>query len=122
MEYVYLNMWKQLREIEQYAAIAAYGTELDGMPLLHLYILASLYEMDGQNASALARSVGREATSFTPILDKLERNGLVFRVADTYDRRAVFIHVAPKGVELKPAIETALDAINIKFASPVTSN
>ena len=61
------------------------------------YILAELFASDGQHASTLARAVGVLPTSFTPILDVLEKRKLIVRKPDTVDRRAVCIHLTPKG-------------------------
>jgi hypothetical protein len=66
---------------------AVYGRAIDDLELgvIGWYVLRALYQQDGQHASELARAVGRAATSFTPILDKLEDRGLVERCADPHD-------------------------------------
>jgi DNA-binding MarR family transcriptional regulator len=64
-----------------------------GLTIIEWYILRALYERDGQQASELARAVGRAATSFTPNLDKLQQKGYVERRPDPTDRRAVHIYL-----------------------------
>jgi DNA-binding MarR family transcriptional regulator len=78
-------------------------------------IMNSLFADDGQHASVLANSVGRAATSFTPILDRLQKKGYVERRSDSADRRAVKIFITKKGHAnkdridaLNPAIQNAL--------------
>lgn len=66
------------------------------LTVIEWYILRELYEQDGQHASELARAVGRAATSFTPILDKLQNKDLVERKPDPSDRRAVYIYLTEK--------------------------
>ena len=58
-----------------------YRQELEtlGLSVVEWYILRMLYEQDGQMASRLADGVGRPATSFTPILDKLQDKGFIER-------------------------------------------
>lgn len=53
--------------------------------------------VDGMMASHLAKAVGRAATSFTPILDKIEKKGLIERRQHLSDRRAVQIFFTEKG-------------------------
>lgn len=74
------------------------------LAVIEWYILRSLYEEDGQHASALARAVGRAATSFTPNLDKLQNKGFVERRPDPSDRRAVRIYLTPAGQQQRQAV------------------
>ena len=59
--------------------------------------LAELYANDGQHAKTLAQAVGILQTSFTPVLDTLQKRNLIVRKPDAVDRRAVYIHLTPKG-------------------------
>lgn len=74
------------------------------LAVIEWYILRSLYEEDGQHASALARAVGRAATSFTPNLDKLQNKGFLERRPDPSDRRAVRIYLTPAGQQQRQAV------------------
>lgn len=65
---------------------------------IEIYIIAALLEKDGIFASALANRVGRAATSFTPILDKLQAKKFIERKSDAEgDRRAINIHLTDFG-------------------------
>ncbi len=80
------------------------------LTVIEWYILRSLYEVDGQHASALARAVGRAATSFTPNLDKLQAKGYVERQPDPHDRRAVRIFLTQKGQAIREEVlQSAVD-------------
>jgi DNA-binding MarR family transcriptional regulator len=83
-----------------------------GLTVIEWYILRALYDQDGQHASELARAVGRAATSFTPILDKLQDKGLVERRPDPTDRRAVRIYLTPKGVAQRKAVLNSAEQID----------
>ncbi|MBI1279715.1 MAG: MarR family transcriptional regulator, partial [Anaerolineaceae bacterium] len=90
---IWCNLDIALRNLDQ-----VYGQIIEplGLTVIEWYILRSLYEQDGQHASELARAVGRAATSFTPILDKLQNKDMIERRPDASDRRAVRIYLTSK--------------------------
>jgi DNA-binding MarR family transcriptional regulator len=93
---------------------AVYQQILDplGLSVIELYILRTLYEEDGQLPSRLARSVGRPATSFTPILDKIVGKGLVERRPDPTDRRSINVYLTDKALRMRTEVEKAAEIIN----------
>jgi DNA-binding MarR family transcriptional regulator len=103
---LWCNLDVALRTTDQYFRQYIRPAELT---VIEWYILRSLYEVDGQHASALARAVGRAATSFTPNLDKLQTKGYVERQADPHDRRAVRIFLTQKGQDVR---EDVLESAN----------
>lgn len=82
-----------------------------GIPSSGLEVLENLMEQDGQPASVLARSVGRAATSFTPILDKIQDKGLILRRPDPEDRRVVRIYITANGEAAAKKAKQQMDAI-----------
>ncbi len=87
--------------------IDAFLSDLTEVDFIEYRILKSLLENDGQMASKLAISVGRVATSFTPILDRLENKGWVIRTPHANDRRAVKIFIAEgKALDAKALVAT----------------
>ncbi len=103
---VWCNLDVALRNVDQ--IIRKFVRPL-GLTVIEWYILRALYEKDGQQASELARVVGRAATSFTPNLDKLQqKKGLIERRPDPDDRRAVRIYLTPTAEKLRSKVlETA---------------
>ena len=75
-----------------------------GLNLIEWYVLRFLYEQDGQQASQIAKGVGRAATSFTPILDKLEEKSLIERQSHPSDRRAVKVYLTKRGRALEKQV------------------
>jgi DNA-binding MarR family transcriptional regulator len=118
---VYVKVFKQLMKIEQEAKRLVGGSAAEGLASIDIHILHALYVQDGQHPSTLAQAVGRAATSFTPLLDKLERCGLIERQPDKTDRRAVHIHLTDKGWALRGKIENVVAAIDEQFAGQVES-
>jgi MarR family transcriptional regulator, organic hydroperoxide resistance regulator len=105
---LWCNLDIALRNLDQ-----IYGQSINplGLNIIEWYILRALLEEDSRHASELARSVGRAATSFTPILDKLQEKGLIERKADPSDRRAVRITLTDKARQQKRAITEVANRI-----------
>lgn len=74
---------------------------------------------DGVRQVALVEALGMEAPSLVPLLDQLERGGLVERRPDPTDKRAKTLHLTPAGrdlaaraeVEAKRVRDAAMQAI-----------
>lgn len=113
---VYIKTFKQLRKIESEGQRLLEHSAADDLTLMGAHILYALFEEDGQHASTLARAVGREATSFTPLLDKLEKKGLIERRADKLDRRAVFIFATREARAIRHVVENVVESIEEQFA------
>jgi DNA-binding MarR family transcriptional regulator len=109
---MWCNIAVALRNIEGHYAVAA---EKVGMNVLEWYIIRALLAQDGQQASELARAVGRAPTSFTPILDKLQARGLIERRPHGVDRRALSIHLTPTSEALRAQIEAEAQDVEVKI-------
>lgn len=67
-----------------------------------------LYARDGRSAKDLARELQVDAATMTPLLDRLEKRGLVRRCPDPDDRRATRVCLEERAHRLRPALEAAL--------------
>lgn len=105
---LWCNLDIALRNIDQ---IYSQSVESLGLTVIEWYILRALYEQDGQHASELARAVGRAATSFTPILDKLQHKDMIQRRPDPADRRAVRIYLTNTAQEYRQRVMETADQI-----------
>lgn len=92
------------------------------LTVIEWYVLRALFERDGQHASELARAVGRAATSFTPNLDKLQRNGYVERRPDQSDRRAVRIFLTDKARACEGEVRESARLIDQYIHAPFDSS
>jgi DNA-binding MarR family transcriptional regulator len=115
---LWCNLDIALRTLDQ-----VYGQVIDpmGLTVIEWYILRALYEQDGQHASELARAVGRAATSFTPILDKLQHKNLIERRPDPADRRAVRIHLTEKGRDQKDNVAASAEKIEANLRQVISN-
>ena len=105
---LWCNLDIALRNLDQ-----VYGrvTQPLDLSIIEFYIVRTLMEQDGRHASDLAQAVGRAATSFTPLLDSLERKDLITRRPDPADRRAVFIHLTEEGEALRRRIQSSAEQV-----------
>jgi len=109
---VWCNLDIALRHVD---SIYEQETRALGLSVIEWYVLRALYEQDGQMASRLAEAIERPVTSFTPILDGIQRKGLIERRSDPADRRAVKIHLTKKGQALKERIAASAEQIESKL-------
>ena len=63
--------------------------------------LTLLWERDGQKVTDLAAALRMATSTLTPLLKRLEEQGLVRRDGDKLDRRAVLVHLTPSGLALR---------------------
>jgi len=70
----------------------------------YLVVLRCLWEKEGVKMGELAKSAGLEPSTMTGLLDRMERDGYVYRKADPKDRRALEIYLTETGSSMrKPA-------------------
>lgn len=115
---IWCNLDIALRNLDQ-----VYGQIIEplGLTVIEWYILRSLYEQDGQHASELARAVGRAATSFTPILDKLQNKDMIERRPDASDRRAVRIYLTAKGNSHREQVMASAEQVDTRIRKSVSA-
>ena len=75
-------------------------------------ILSSLKSNERRTQLELARAVGIEGPTLTRHLDGLEENGIVRRVRDGSDRRAVRVELTDEGERLFQTLRQAVIAFN----------
>lgn len=112
---IYLALRTAEKAVETETARLALNTPIQKLPLSLLVVLNSLYQTEPVYASNLAKSVGLKATSFTPVIDRLERLGYIKRINDKIDRRAVRLSSTEKGRSIEPHVTHILDQLDIKF-------
>jgi MarR family transcriptional regulator, organic hydroperoxide resistance regulator len=68
-------------------------------------LLMELWDHDGRTQADLAESLGVEPPTVTKMLQRMEHADLVDRRPDATDRRAIRVHLTPKGRRLKGKVE-----------------
>jgi DNA-binding MarR family transcriptional regulator len=75
-------------------------------------ILFLLEQKDMRNMSELGKIVDIDNSAVTRLIDYLEKNGLVERKVDSDNRRAILIHITPKGIEVMENAKKIIRGIN----------
>ncbi len=70
---------------------------------------------DGVRQGALAEALAVEPPSLVPLLDQLERNGLVERRPCAEDKRAKTLHLTPAGQDLAVRAERVAEDVRSKL-------
>lgn len=88
-----------------------------GISQPQFFLLIALYEEDDILISRLAEKVALDKSTLTGILDRLERDGLVKRVARQVNRRSLYICLSTKAYALQNDLTRIYDEINQLFFS-----
>ncbi|MBI2892506.1 MAG: MarR family transcriptional regulator [Deltaproteobacteria bacterium] len=75
----------------------------------YLGVLLSLWQEDGQKTTELGRRAGLEPSTMTGLLDRMERDALIERVADPDDRRAQRVRLTPRGKAVEARAREIVD-------------
>lgn len=67
-------------------------------------LLLHLGDEDGLTMSELARRCGLESSTMTPLVDELERQGIVQRLRAAEDRRIIRLRLTAAGRDLEPRL------------------
>jgi DNA-binding MarR family transcriptional regulator len=110
--WVWVEMTVLLRNYERALAEALLDAGVAAMGASSFHALLVLYQNAPQKASDIARAIGLPATSFTPVLDRLEELDLIVRRASALDRRAVLIHLTQKGEALRERLVPLAQHLN----------
>ena len=80
-----------------------YKPQLDKLNLTYpqYLVMLALWEHDGAMVSELGTRLSLDSGTLTPLLKRLEANGLVLRVRDVADERRVHITLTAAGRKLK---------------------
>lgn len=70
---------------------------------------------DGVRQGALVDALGIEPPSLVPLLNQLERSGLVERHPDVTDKRAKTLHLTKAGRELAERAETVASQVRVNL-------
>ena len=85
------------------AMTAAYAPLLDELGLTYpqYLVLLVLWAEDGQRVSQIGDRLHLDSATLTPLLKRLEANGLVARIRDVADERRVHLSLTAAGRRLK---------------------
>ncbi|PWC33096.1 MarR family transcriptional regulator [Azospirillum sp. TSO35-2] len=76
-----------------------------GLTYPQYLMMLLLWEEDGQAMKRLGERLGLDSGTLTPLLKRMEAQGLVTRTRDPQDERLVRIHLTPQGAALRAKAE-----------------
>jgi DNA-binding MarR family transcriptional regulator len=82
--------------------------EAHGLSMWAYSVLLALDRSAIRTQAALAEAIGADKTRIIAILDELQQNGLIERVADPEDRRVRLLAITNDGRRVKEAIQTEI--------------
>lgn len=88
-----------------------------GLTIAQAHFLSCLYAQDQMLAKDLARELGVDAGTLTPMIDRLERMNLVRRCPHPEDRRATRICLTETAEALRERVEATCHAVNERLMS-----
>lgn len=77
-------------------------------------VLKCLWQKDFQAPSQIAQTLSLDSSSLTGLLDRMESKGLLKRIPDSGDRRAIQVILTPQGKALEQPIEKLIDEANVE--------
>lgn len=87
----------------QHAMTRVYRPVLDALGVTYpqYLVMLVLWEEEGCAVKGLGERLGLDSGTLTPLLKRLESQGLIRRSRDAVDERIVRIHLTPQGKSLK---------------------
>lgn len=107
----------------QLRAFAAFARHLDGTGLTPMLfgVLATIEARPGIGQGEVADALGADRSTMVRLMDRLERRGLVRRVAHAGDRRTVIPTLTAAGTALLEESTPLVKASEDAFAAPLSA-
>jgi DNA-binding MarR family transcriptional regulator len=77
-------------------------------------VLSTLRDEPVRAQSALARAIGADKTRLIPVLDELQRRGLIEREPDPADRRVHLLRLTRAGRDLQASVQAGIRAEEVR--------
>lgn len=108
------NNWLKISRIYNAIAKRDYGVSMSiGFILLSI-------DKEGTPSTKLGPKMGLENTSLPRSLKWMEEQGLIYKVADKYDKRKVLIFITEKGLQFRRQTRDCVLEVNHRFMSEFT--
>lgn len=84
------------------------------------FVLLNIDQENGTPATKIAPLLGLETRSLTRILRSMEDKGLIYKQADSVDKRSVRIFLTPLGLEKKEISRQTVRHFNLKIREKIS--
>lgn len=103
--------------------VAQYFTEkisdCDVTPVQYA-VLSCLWDNDFQLPSQIAQTLNLDSSSITGLLDRMENKGLLKRIPNSEDRRALHVILTPKGKDLRDPLDERINEAHKEVLSTLS--
>lgn len=82
-----------------------------GLTYPQYLVLLVLWENDGQKVNDIAKRLHLETNTVTPLLQRMEKEGLITRKKGKTDARQMIVSLTGKGVEMQKALANVPEAV-----------
>ncbi|MCC3155028.1 MarR family transcriptional regulator [Hymenobacter sp. BT770] len=86
------------------------------------FVLLNIDQEKGTPATKIAPLLGLETRSLTRILRSMEEKGLIYKQADSVDKRSVRIFLTPLGLEKKEVSRQTVRHFNLKVRERISQS
>ena len=86
------------------------------------FVLLNIDQERGTPATKIAPLLGLETRSLTRILRSMEEKGLIYKQADSVDKRSVRIFLTPLGLEKKEVSRQTVRHFNLKVREKISQS
>jgi MarR family transcriptional regulator, organic hydroperoxide resistance regulator len=86
------------------------------------FVLLNIDQERGTPATKIAPLLGLETRSLTRILRSMEEKGLIYKQADSVDKRSVRIFLTPLGLEKKEVSRQTVRHFNLKIREKISQS
>jgi DNA-binding MarR family transcriptional regulator len=86
----------------------------------HYGVLIALRQLRTSHQQRLADAIGVDPRNAVPVIDLLERRGLIARTTDTTDRRRRVIELTDAGLDVTEELERAADMVEAEMLGALT--
>ncbi len=90
-----------------------------GLTYPQYLVMLVLWETDGQSVKAIGERLALDSGTLTPLLKRLEAQGLLRRQRSSADERVVEIHLSTEGKRLKQRARSIPEKLVCKMGVPV---
>lgn len=95
--------------------------KVHGITRASFAVLNAIFYDEKTTPAELALFIGIDGAAITRHLDRVEKQGLIFRERNAADRRSVNLKLTRKGCGLLPKLVTASKETNMKFLAGISS-
>ena len=82
-----------------------------GLTYTQYLVMLVLWEQDGLSLKTLASKLGQQSGALTPVIKRLESDGLLKRIRDPKDERVLCMQLTDKGYQLESSATQIHDCI-----------